>query len=72
MDPTGNGGDRKGNPDGSLEAIAVVTPSKVAVLVVLNRNDHNLTFHLVDGVTARQSPTLMAQAHSIQTFWYEV
>ena len=68
---TANGGDAKGNPDGSLEVFAALTPADQVVVVVMNRNENNITFSLVDSDTRRTTPTpLVAPAHSIQTLWY--
>ena len=71
LDATGNGGDRKGAPDGSLEAIAAVSPdgSNVAV-VTMNRNDAPINFKLEDGLSGRTSGVLTIDAHAIHTYWF--
>ena len=72
LDATGNGGDPKGNADGSLEVFAALTSDatpQVAV-VALNRNDDPITFKLRDAATGRETADLTAAPHSAQTFWF--
>lgn len=70
MDKTGNGGDSKGNPDGSLEAFSAITNDEQIVVVVMNRNEKDIFFTLVDDATGRSTKQLSIQAHSIHTYWY--
>lgn len=85
LDKTGNGGDAKGNPDGSLEVFSALLPppspsspsptessgtaNHVAV-VVMNRNNQEMTFTLQDAATKRATPPLTIAAHAIHTYWY--
>ena len=55
----------------SLEAVAFLTPDKMVVVVVMNRQDHPVTFKLLDIVgDSKQAVRVTALAHSIQTFLY--
>jgi len=69
LDPTGNGGDSKGKPDGSLEVFAALTPQGQVSVVALNRNDDPISFELQDAATGR-SASLTVGAHSVHTYWY--
>lgn len=71
LDPTGNGGDAKGAPDGSLEVFAARTPDDQVAVVAMNRNDDPITFRLRDAATGQvSSANLTVKAHSVHTYWY--
>lgn len=69
LDKNGNGGDPKGNPDGSLEVFAALTPQGQVAVVALNRNDKVIEFKLHDKLSGRKVD-LSVGAHSIHTYWY--
>ena len=55
----------------SLECTAFLTPSNQVVVVVMNTEDSDITFKLMDLLpNSKQAAKLTALAHSIQTFIY--
>ena len=55
----------------TLETVAFLTPDKTVVVVVMNRQDHPVTFKLLDIVDgSKQAVRVTALARSIQTFMY--
>jgi len=73
LDRTGHGGDPEGKADGSLEALAALSPDRTqVVVVVMNRNDSPIQFVLNDAATGRTSDALTLNAHAIHTYWYSV
>ena len=68
-----NGGDSKGKPDGSLEALATISPGgKSVTVVVMNRNEATLSFTITDSASGRLSKPIQLPAHSIRTYEYAI